>query len=188
MTNSTDLEELAALDAVGVLDAAEQAELRERLSVAPAEVRAAVATLYEAAGHLAISGGPAADLPEPPARVRERLLARLARPANFSVGTEDGEWLETPIAGIVMKLLSLDIERDSAVMLLRAQPGTSYPAHHHTKAEECFVVSGDVTVQGRTLHAGGFHHAEPDTDHDPLSTQFGAEVLLVVSARDYGLI
>ncbi len=188
MTKSTDLEALAALDAVGALDAAEQTDLHARLASAPADVRAAVAQLYETAAQLAIGDLPTGDLSGPPAGVRERLLARLARPANFSVGTEDGEWLETPIAGIVMKLLSLDVERDSAVMVLRAQPGTSYPAHHHTKAEECFVISGDVTVQGRTLYAGGFHHAEPDTDHDPLSTEFGAEVLLVVSARDYGLV
>lgn len=182
--NPVDLQELAALDAVGALDADEQAAFRVRLADATPDERVAVAAMFEAASGLAVG----LPLGSPAPRVRAALMEKVSRQSTFSVGASEGQWVETPIAGIVMKLLSLDRERNSAVMLLRARPGTTYPAHHHTQAEECYVVSGDITVQGRTLHAGGFHHAEPDTDHDMLSTEFGAEVLLVVAASDYGLL
>src|SRR5712671_2480589 len=128
--NSMDLEELAALDAVGALTEEEQRALRERLSSAQPSERLAAAQMYDLAHALAQSraAGPAA--PVPPPHVRERLLARVSGPGSFSVLTSDGQWLDTPIPGLTMKVLSHDRARDSAVLLMRAKPGTRYPAHH----------------------------------------------------------
>ena len=47
------------------------------------------------------------------------------------------------------------------------------------------MISGSLTVEGRVLRAGDFHHAEGDSDHGELSTDEGVEVLLVASASDY---
>jgi anti-sigma factor ChrR (cupin superfamily) len=185
--NSTDLEELAALDALGALTDEEQRLLRERLSSASPDERQAAAQMYDLAGGLAHARAHTATAPIPAPHVRERLMARVSQPSSFSVVGGQLPWLQTPIAGLHMKVLSLDKERDSAVLLMRAEPGVSYPAHHHGGAEECYVLSGDVRVQGQVLHAGDFHHAEPGSDHDPLFTEGGAEVLLVVAASDYGL-
>jgi quercetin dioxygenase-like cupin family protein len=108
-------------------------------------------------------------------------------PVRYTLTAAQGEWIETPMAGITMKVLSLDKARDSAVLLVRGEAGARYPAHHHSKAEECYVISGEVLIHGQLLKAGDFHHAEPDSDHDALYTPAGVEVLLVVSASDYGL-
>jgi anti-sigma factor ChrR (cupin superfamily) len=70
-------------------------------------------------------------------------------------------------------------------MLLKAEPGARYPAHRHSGPEECYVISGSVTVEGRVLHAGDFHHAEGDSDHGEQWTDEGVEVLLVAAASDY---
>jgi anti-sigma factor ChrR (cupin superfamily) len=182
-----DLEELAALDALGALTEDEERALRERLSSASPDERQAVAQIYELAGGIAHARSNTATAPIPPPHVRERLMARVTQPSSFSVFGPQLTWLPTPIPGLRMKVLSLDRERDSAVLLMQADPGVSYPAHHHGGAEECYVLSGDVRVQGQVLHAGDFHHAEPGSDHDPLYTEGGAEVLLVVAASDYGL-
>lgn len=119
--------------------------------------------------------------------VRERLMAQVSAPVRYTLTTSDGEWVMAPIPGILMKVLSLDRARDAAVLLVKGEAGARYPAHHHTKAEECYVISGEVLIHGQMLKAGDFHHAEPDSDHDELYTPTGVEVLLVVAASDYGL-
>ena len=84
-----------------------------------------------------------------------------------------------------MKILALDRARNRVTMLVRGEPGATYPAHRHSGPEECFVISGSVSVEGRLLRAGDFHHAEGDSDHDELHTDEGVEVLLVATASDY---
>jgi anti-sigma factor ChrR (cupin superfamily) len=70
-------------------------------------------------------------------------------------------------------------------MLLRGDPGARYPAHHHSAPEECFVIRGSVTIGGRLLRAGDFHHADGGSDHGDITTTEGAEVLLVGAIDDY---
>jgi hypothetical protein len=40
-------------------------------------------------------------------------------------------------------------------------------------------------VPSQHLRAGDFHHADAGSEHDPLTSMNGAEVLLVVAAADY---
>jgi anti-sigma factor ChrR (cupin superfamily) len=70
-------------------------------------------------------------------------------------------------------------------MLLKGEPGASYPAHRHTGPEECYVIRGSLVVEGQLLRAGDFHHAEGDSHHGELHTDEGVEVLLVAAASDY---
>ena len=42
-------------------------------------------------------------------------------------------------------------ERGYATLLLDVKPGTRFPAHHHTGAEECYVISGGVYTCGRRM-------------------------------------
>jgi quercetin dioxygenase-like cupin family protein len=180
---ATELEELAALDAAGALDDAEQRVYRERLSVATREQRAAIAQLYDVAASVARSH----SLTPLPAGSRDRLMKRLERSRLYTLCAGEGVWLPGPVPGTTIKILSLDRARDIATLLLRADPGARYPAHHHTAGEDCYVISGEIIVNGQRLHAGDFHRAEPDSDHGVLATDTGAEVLLVVSATDYQL-
>jgi quercetin dioxygenase-like cupin family protein len=112
------------------------------------------------------------------------LRERLAR-ATPEEREASARLYDAALPGIRVKVLSLDRERDLAVMLLRVEPGSTYPAHRHSTAEECYVISGEITIHGQRLTAGDFHHAEPHTDHDVIISDRGAEVLLVASPRDY---
>ena len=74
-------------------------------------------------------------------------------------------------------------ERQIATPMARIGPGVIFPGHHHSGPEECYVISGDVIIQGRHLHAGDFHHADGGSEHDPITSMYGGEVLLVVGPR-----
>lgn len=188
---ATDLEELAALDAAGALDEAEQRQYRERLKTASAAERTAIGQFYDLAAAVASEQATAA----PPAGSLERLMQRIeasqvhrsGMPHVYSVLAHEGDWRPGPVAGTRLKILSLDRARDIAMLLMRVEPGARYPSHGHTSAEDCYVISGEIVIQGQRLHAGDFHRAEAGSEHAELSSEKGAEVLLVVGASDYHL-
>jgi anti-sigma factor ChrR (cupin superfamily) len=176
-----DIQALALADAIGALDPDERRDLDARVAALPSSVRAEVAQLYDASVEIAAS----AMGEEPSPRVRDALLATIATPATHTITAADGEWVDTGVPGIRVKILAIDRERDRVTMLLRGEPGARYPAHRHSGPEECYVIRGSVMVEGRRLHAGDFHHAEGESDHDELWTDDGVEVLIVASASDY---
>jgi len=127
----------------------------------------------------------------PRPEVKQQLMARLsgdasplARGFSFRLASED-DWLPHAIPGIRLKILALNRERGYATILMDVAPGSTFPAHHHGGAEECYVISGSVVACGKRIHAGDFHHADAGSDHDELWTDEGCRVLLVVDPRDY---
>lgn len=181
MMPTTDLEELAALDAAGALDEDEQRDLHAKLAAASADERAAIARIYELAAQLGVERATEAPAPA----VRERVMERVRASRLYSLHSHEGTWTPGPVPGTRVKLLSLDRLRNSATLLMRVDPGARYPAHHHSGGEDCYVISGEIIVAGQRLRAGDFHRAEADSDHGVLASDTGAEVLLVVSAADY---
>lgn len=183
-------DELAALEAVGALDAAETEAFERALAQAPASVRADVRELREI---MSAAASLPATLVTPAPHVKDRLLARLglggAPPPvpegfAFSLVTDD-TWIPHAVPGIRLKMLSVNRERGYATLLMDVAPGARFPPHHHGGAEECYVISGSVVACGRRLVAGDFHHADAGSDHDELWTDEGCRVLLVVDPRDY---
>jgi len=176
-----DVEALALADAVGALDPDEQVELAARLADLSPEGRAHVACLYDTA----LSVAATADSVEPPAHVRQRVIAAARTPSRYTLAADDADWFDTGYAGIRGRVLSVDKDRDIATLLLRAEPGAVYPSHRHHGGEECYVVRGSVVIDGRTLRAGDFHHADGGSDHGEIMTIEGAEVLIVGAIEDY---
>lgn len=183
-----EVEALALADAIGALDADEQRELQAMVAALPPDDQAAIARLYDMSYAMAAAALDATAAPSP--KVRESLLAAVTGVAttvakNFTLLASEGEWVDTPLPGIRMKVLSLDRPRNQVTMLLRGEPGARYPSHSHSASEECYVISGSVVIEGRVLRAGDFHHAEGDSDHGEIYTTEGAEVLLVAAISDY---
>ena len=176
-----DLEALALADSVGALDSDERLELNARLAELSPEERARIGSVYETA--LEVAAG--AEVFEPPAHVRDRVLAAARTPTRYTLRSGDADWAETGLPGIRYKVLAVDKVRSLATLLIRAEPGAVYPSHKHHGPEECFVVSGSVVMDGRVLRAGDFHHADEDSDHGEISTIEGAEVLIVGAIEDY---
>ena len=182
------VEALALADAIGALDEAERQQLDVLVAALSPDERAEVARLYDIAVALAGAAPPA----DPPAAAGVRLMAAIAGastiaavPNNYPVLASEGEWRDSPLPGIRVKVLAIDRPRNLVTLLLRAQPGSRYPAHRHSTSEECYVLSGSVVIEGRVLRAGDFHHAEGGTAHGEIHTTEGAEVLLVGAIADY---
>jgi anti-sigma factor ChrR (cupin superfamily) len=178
---SDELEALVLADAVGALDPDERVELQRRLDSLTPQQRSEVASLYDAVTPLALM------LPEqePPAHVRERVLAVARSPVRYTMWAADADWIETGLRGVRARVLSVDRTRSLVTLVIRAEPGAVYPAHKHHGPEECLVISGSVVIDGRVLRAGDFHHADEDSEHGEITTTEGAEVLIVGAISDY---
>jgi quercetin dioxygenase-like cupin family protein len=176
-----DIQALALADAIGALDPEERRDFEARLTALPPDVRAEVAHLYDTS--VEIAAGALGEVPSP--GVRDALLARISTPDSHTIAAGDGEWVESRVPGVQMKILAIDRTRDRVTMLVRADAGARYPAHHHSAPEECYVIRGSLNIGDRVLQAGDFHHAEADSDHGEHWTDEGVEVLLVAAASDY---
>lgn len=175
-----DLHALILADAIGALDADEQLLLQAELSARPPADQDAAGQLYDAALLVAA----AAEPHEPPAHMRERVLAAVAEPRTYTV-TTDSAWGPSGHDGIDAKILAVDRSRGLVTMLLRGTAGAIYPSHRHSVPEECYVVRGSITIGDLVLRAGDFHHADPDSEHDRILVLEAAEVLLVAGIDDY---
>ena len=120
--------------------------------------------------------------------LKTRLMARLPEPEvphGFSLRlASDDDWQPHAVRGIRMKVLSVDRQAGRATLLLDVAPGTRFPAHHHSGAEECYVLTGSVHTCGRRLESGDFVGAAAGTDHAELWTDEGCSVLLIVPADE----
>ena len=186
--NAERMNELEGLHATGALDGPEARELAVALASADADVQGAVRRMNDTAAALAHAGS--APLP---ADLKAKVMARVRRSAPgqpphnpfFFVGRNEGEWQTLPVPGVRMKELMADPRRGTSVRLYELAAGARFPHHHHSGPEECFVVSGDCHIEGRTLHAGDFHHAEGLSDHGESYTVGGCQLLVMATTTDY---
>ena len=176
-----DLTALAALDAARALDPAARAAFMARLARAGDAEREAVAQLYEVAATLH-AAAPQPAQPSPGAK--ERLMQAAGAASFTSLRAADRQW-QTLMPGVEAQVLQIDPERDATLLLVRVATGTVYPAHRHSGPEDCYVLSGEVIIQGQRLRGGDFHHARSNTAHEPVVCVSAAEMLLLVDAADY---
>ena len=118
-----DLEALALADAIGALDPEDRLVLDARIAALSPEERAHVASLYDVT--LALGSG--VDQADPPARVRDHVIAATRTPGRYTVFGGDQEWADTPLPGIQSKVLSIDKARGVVTLLIRAQRGRRVP-------------------------------------------------------------
>jgi quercetin dioxygenase-like cupin family protein len=192
--------ELAALSAVTALEDADATEFQALCAQASPALQVELGEWAGLTGWLA-----AAQLPsvQPPEWVKAKLMDRVRsaagartapreagevradQPGFYTLLAQEGPWQALPVPGARMKQLAVDRRRGYTMMLLELAPGGHFPEHHHSGAEECFVISGDLHIQGRHLRAGDFHHAEAGSDHSQSYTENGCTILLVVAGEDY---
>ena len=185
--------ELAALHALGALSQYEarafEYHLAEGCELCAAEFDSFERTVTD----LAITVPEA----EPPADVRERLLARINElPSSraveevsaivsdqfVSVHAGDGQWKEVQ-DGIMLKTLYVDRASGIATSLVRMAAGSALPAHQHLGVEQFYVIEGDCNVAGQKLGPGDYHRAAAGSRHDTTYTVDGTLFLLVAPER-----
>lgn len=169
----------AALWAAGALTPEEYESACGRLERDPAFARRAAAWERDLAV-LGLALSPVAPgeglLEAIEARIDDR--ARTDR-ASRTVQADEGDWV--PMGpGIRVMVLHRNLERRHQMILLEADPGASRPPHEHEFDEELYVISGDLTIDGRLLGPGDFHYSASGSRHPAERTVDGCRCLIVV--------
>jgi anti-sigma factor ChrR (cupin superfamily) len=172
---------------VGRLAVVPPGELRERVLDRAAREPAGASALPAQATPPAPGPGKAED-PSIPAEATQ-VWKRWSRPAEVQEGLRvvrggEGGWEETAVPGVRVKPLSVDPVRRYVTMLVRMEPGSSYPPHRHGGVEECYVVEGDLHVGEDVLHGGDYQVAADDSRHPAQWTEGGCLLLIVSSQED----
>ena len=173
-----EIRELASEYALGLLAGRENTEFEQHISeceVCRSEARA----FREVTGELAY----AVPLVEPPARLRDELLRRVAVPRTLLRANEGG-WQETPFPGIEVRRLFVDEVSGAITSLLRVAAGAVYPAHRHGGVEHVYVVDGDLIFDDHTLETGDYEVNPGATEHSSITTKTGCLALIIHHVAD----
>jgi quercetin dioxygenase-like cupin family protein len=88
---------------------------------------------------------------------------------NQLTRSNEVEWrlLDEPgVTGVWVKALRFDKSTlRSPTILLKFDPGATYPVHSHPGGEEIFVLSGDIQLGKDHLQAGDFLYTAPHNIH-----------------------
>ena len=131
----------------------------------------------------------------PPARARERLLARVATEASHkaqgrvetpsasppqfrNVRLNEGSWIQVG-QGAFVKTLFVDQHRGAVTSLIKLEPGARLPRHRHLGIEESVVIEGDCRVNGEVFTPGDYRLAMAGTTDSELTTERGTLFLLI---------
>lgn len=93
------------------------------------------------------------------------------------------EW-EKVAPGISVKLLANDSEKHVVSMLVRLEPGASYPAHTHAGTEELHLLDGELWIDDRLLHPGDYNYGKPGEGDDRVWSETGCTCVLITSTQD----
>jgi quercetin dioxygenase-like cupin family protein len=198
--NEDRLQELAALNSLGALEAGELRELESQLAHPSDAVAREVAAFNDLTALLALSLAAPRD---PPPNLKANILRVIAEiepkskpngPAGQPAAATDGfkflpvdgqgDWRKLPVPGAWVKLLSIDPDRGYAVVLGKLDPAARYPQHKHIHGEQVYVLSGDLHIGSHKLGPGDFHHADAGTVHGVNYSETGCVILAVISTDD----
>jgi quercetin dioxygenase-like cupin family protein len=79
----------------------------------------------------------------------------------------------------VISLKYDEAKQRSTTILLKFEPGASYPYHNHPGGEEIFVLSGEAILENVTLSEGDYLYTPVNFKHS-VTTKTGCTMLFVV--------
>lgn len=178
--------DMAALYAVGMLEADEVRNFEGHLAEGCADCRSEVMAFREIAAEVPL------DLPpqQTPSRVREDLRRKIRSGGGGPRGpggllhvvrAGEGNWVDTGWDGVRVKSLFYDAERKVRTMLLRMEPGAFLPPHVHGATEQCLVLEGDAYCEDLVLTAGDYQCLPAHGRHAKTGTVNGCLLLLMTS-------
>ncbi len=181
--------ELAALHAAGVLDG-EDAAAMAHCDDCPFGRAALTALGFEnTAAAIASTVFPPVA---PSAGLKDRIMARISpvvpeseKSVTQFIFEDEGEWQTLPGGKIRLKTLSDLPESGHAMILLEAAPGGVFVPHFHEGAEEIFLISGDLTTNGRVLGPGDYLRHAAGTHHPKAISEHGCRAILVTARENH---
>lgn len=142
----------------------------------------------DVADALARDTAPEPTAPATAARIKHRLLERIARGERSHTTIQASADTWQPFAeGVQIKVL----HEDGGIMsyLLRLAPGAVLAPHRHPVDEECVVLEGTLMIGDElAVPAGGFHLAHRGALHAAVTTVTGATIFLRGAAPEVGLL
>jgi anti-sigma factor ChrR (cupin superfamily) len=129
------------------------------------------------------------DVLRPTTSLQARLSLRIAaETGKQAVLPPEWQWFEPDweqvAPGIECKLLATDAERHRVSMLVRLEPGASYPAHTHAGVEELHLLDGELWIDERKLRPGDYNYGAPGASDERVWSETGCTCLLVTSTKD----
>lgn len=104
---------------------------------------------------------------------------------DFIVRNHQKEWQPLVEKGIhyhgisVISLHYDESKERSTTILLKLEPGATYPYHNHPGGEEIFVLSGEAILEEVTISEGDYLYTPVNYKHS-VSTKKGCILLFVV--------
>lgn len=104
---------------------------------------------------------------------------------HYVVRNNQKEWQPLVEKGIhyqgisVISLRFDEAKQRSTTILLKFEPGTTYPYHNHPGGEEIFVLSGEAILENVTLSQGDYLYTPVNFKHS-VTTNTGCTMLFVV--------
>ena len=95
------------------------------------------------------------------------------------VRMDEVEW-QFSAPGVSKKVLRSDEQTGESTLLLRFEPGASYPNHNHPGGEEIYVLEGGLRLGKIELKVGDYLYTPPEGTHSVYS-KAGCIVLLRLS-------
>lgn len=184
-TNSCDHAETTGAYALHALAAAELADAEAHIAQCPdcrrelEELRSVTGMLPAWPTDVAAPAGPLK------ARLAKRIAAETGREPTLPPRSDWAEPAWDKVApGIECKLLATDEERHRVSMLVRLEPGASYPPHTHAGVEELHLLDGELWIDERKLVPGDYNYGAPADGDDLVWSETGCTCVLVTSTRD----
>ncbi len=124
------------------------------------------------------------NAPSPRNHIKDKILAKISEnPAadiddlHYILTKERSHWSPTIVDGVSYKMLYGD-EDGKVMVLVRLSAGAAFPDHAHHGTEECYVISGDLQINGHSLTGGDFIAAREGAEHHDVFSNEGCELLL----------
>ncbi len=115
----------------------------------------------------------------------ESLLPPAPLPSGFRVIRQSqNSTRPTPYPGVSVEVLHIDRIACTVTSILTFEPGAKYPSHRHTVAEQCLVLSGDVSTASLELTTGDFQVAAADSIHNFITSRGGCRLLMISGIHD----
>jgi quercetin dioxygenase-like cupin family protein len=104
---------------------------------------------------------------------------------DYIVKNNQKQWQPLIENGIEYKGVSVvslhydETKQRSTTILLKFEPGASYPYHNHPAGEEIFVISGEAILENTKILEGDYLYTPPQFKHS-VRTEKGCTLLFVV--------
>jgi len=92
------------------------------------------------------------------------------------------DWRPTRRPGIFVNILRRDEQTGDATVLIRMQPGCSYPAHRHVGPEEVFIFQGGYRDDKGIRREGEYFINDASSAHTPVALD-GEDCILLAFAH-----